>query len=82
MTQLTDRDLEERFNEFLDEVNPTVIICGLEYEPSDVLKSTDPVGYRVLMSNWLDEEISQDVIFEHSDGSYHDEEEETENECI
>ena len=37
---------EEQFNAFLDDVEQSVTICGVEFYPSDILKSCDPVAYR------------------------------------
>ena len=37
---------ESEFDEFLDEVESSVVIYGMEFFPSDILKSCDPVAYR------------------------------------
>ena len=37
---------ESEFDEFLDEVDSSVVIYGMEFLPSDILKSCDPVAYR------------------------------------
>lgn len=55
--ELSDRELHDRFDEFLDEAYGTVSIAGLEYSTSDALKSTDPIAYRCSFSDWLDAEI-------------------------
>jgi hypothetical protein len=75
MTQLHDYQLEEMFDEMLDECYPVVEFGQLSYTPSDVLRSTDPVAYRVGFSDWLDSQLSDGQLFEHADGSIHDEEE-------
>ena len=37
---------EEQFNDFLDDVEKSVTICGMEFYPSDILKNCDPIAYR------------------------------------
>ena len=37
---------ESEFDEFLDEVEYSVVIYGVEFSPSDILKLLDPVAYR------------------------------------
>ena len=37
---------EEQFNDFLDEIEQSVTICGMEFYPSDILKNCDPIAYR------------------------------------
>lgn len=37
---------EAEFNDFLDDVESSVVIYGMEFLPSDILKSCDPVAYR------------------------------------
>lgn len=37
---------EDAFDEFLDDVEESVIIAGITFYPSDILKNCDPVAYR------------------------------------
>lgn len=37
---------ESEFDDFLDDVESSVVICGMEFQASDILKSCDPVAYR------------------------------------
>ena len=37
---------ESEFDEFLDEIESSVTVAGMEFFPSDILKSCDPVAYR------------------------------------
>jgi len=78
MTQLTDRDLESMFIEYFDDVNPPIKFGCLEYLPSDVLKSVDPIAYREEFNCYINFRMDE-LIFEHSDGSYHDEPEDEED---
>ena len=51
-TGLTDYELEERYIEMLNEVYGTVNIAGLEYDTAQALKETDPIAYRVGLSDY------------------------------
>lgn len=42
------------FDEHLDEVLDSVKIGMLEYSPSDVFKSVDPIAYEISFQEWLD----------------------------
>ena len=37
---------ESEFDEFLDEIESSVTVAGMEFFPSDILKLLDPVAYR------------------------------------
>lgn len=43
---------EDVFDEFLDDVEESVMICGMEFQASDILKSCDPVAYRCAKSEY------------------------------
>ena len=43
---------ESDFDEFLDDSEETVTVCGMEFYPSDILKSCDPVAYRCAKSDY------------------------------
>lgn len=72
MTILSESDLETMFDDMLDETNERVKIGQLEYLPSDVLRSVDPVAHRCGFVDWLDSEISEGNVFEDDEGNYHD----------
>ncbi|UPU15926.1 phage hypothetical protein [Stenotrophomonas virus Jojan60] len=61
---LSDYDLEQRYDEMLDECFPTVEFGGVSYDPSTVLYRVDPIAYRCGFSEWLDSEISDGNISE------------------
>ena len=46
--------LEEWFDESLDECNKDITIGMLTYSPSQVLKAVDPVAYRIGLSEHAD----------------------------
>jgi hypothetical protein len=49
---LTSWELEQAYNEMLDEVYGTVNIAGYEYDTSKALKEIDPIAYRVGMNDY------------------------------
>ena len=49
---LTSWELEQAYNEMLDEVYGTVNIAGYEYDTSRALKEIDPIAYSVGMSDY------------------------------
>jgi hypothetical protein len=46
------QDLEDSFNEMLDECYPVVVIGGIHFFPSTILKECDPIAYRVALSDY------------------------------
>lgn len=79
MKQYSERDLERMYDDMLDEVYPDCQIAGLTYSTSHALKELDPTAYRCGFNDWLDGELGES-IFEHADGEYYDEAEDSENE--
>lgn len=51
-----EHELEDRFDEMLDECHEEVDICGLYYAPSFALYNVDPIAYRQEYLGWLDSE--------------------------
>jgi hypothetical protein len=43
----------ERFDDMLDEAGP-VVIAGIEFYPSAILKEMDPIAYDVKFSDYMD----------------------------
>jgi hypothetical protein len=57
--EYTTLEIEEQFDEMLDETNELIKIGTLTYLPSQVLKNVDPIAYRIGLSefeDYLDEE--------------------------
>jgi hypothetical protein len=50
----TETEIEEQYNEMLDETNELIKIGNLTYLPSQVLKNTDPIAYRIGLSEFED----------------------------
>lgn len=80
--ELSERQLEEMHDDFLDDVYGEVEIAGLRYMTSDVLREIDSVAYNESYHNWLDYCLTNEDLFEHADGTIHDcaEEDSTEEE--
>lgn len=57
---LTDRDIDSRFDDHLNEIYPECKIAGFEYETSRALKAVDPTAYRVTRADWLSYESDEE----------------------
>ncbi len=53
---ISEHDALERFDDFLNEVHPSVNICGYDYDAARSLKEVVPIAYREEFNNWLDSE--------------------------
>lgn len=49
---MEDYEIMESYNEFLNEVNAEVVINGMSYSPSYVLREVDPIAYRVGLADY------------------------------
>ena len=56
---------EDDFDSYLDDEG-LVTVCGLEFYPSDILKSCDPIAYRIAKSDY-ESNIDLDDVEEYSD---------------
>jgi hypothetical protein len=68
---LTECELENRFEDMIDETTPLVVILGMPYNPSQVLKNVDPTAYRCCYADWLDAEVQNESLTE-IDGEYYE----------
>lgn len=57
---------ESDFDEFLDDIEESVVVCGMTFYPSDILKSCDPVAYRCAKSDY-ESNYDLDDIEEYND---------------
>lgn len=73
MAEITYEQLCDRFDEMFDECTPAVTFGCLTYQPSDVLACVDPIAYREEVNNYIDTLLTDEQIYEHADGTYHDE---------
>ena len=51
---MEDYEILESYNDFLDEVNPEIVINGMTYSPSYVLREVDPIAYNVGLTDYQD----------------------------
>jgi hypothetical protein len=51
--KMTEQELHDSFDEVLDSIEP-VKILGYTYQPSQVLKNTDPIAYRTALADYAD----------------------------
>ena len=56
MCKYNEYELEQMYDEFLDECYPTVNVCGYDFDPSRALKELDPTAYRCGFLDWCDQE--------------------------
>jgi len=54
METISEYELEQMYDEMLDEVYGVVEIAGMTYDTSRALKDCDPIAYRVGMSDYAD----------------------------
>jgi len=52
--------LVEDFNYYFDNQHGDVVIAGISFSPSDILKEMDPIAYNEEFNNWLDIEMALD----------------------
>lgn len=62
MEWVTWDDARESFDDLLDECGP-VMVAGLEYMPSRVLREVDPIAYRCGLIDYIDSEgVDSDTL--------------------
>ncbi len=57
--EVSEHDLQTRYDEMLDECYPDLIVCGLNYSSSRTLQEVDPIAYRCGFNDWLDSELGE-----------------------
>jgi hypothetical protein len=50
----TQEELEEMFDEMLDETHPEIKIGNLTFYPSQVLANCDPIAYQISVQEYVD----------------------------
>ena len=53
-------ELEESYDDMLDDAYGTVEVAGMTYDTSRILKNVDPIAYRVGMADYADSLTSND----------------------
>lgn len=56
LSPIDTRDLEESFDNYLDEAYGTVEVCGYTFDCREILEELDNIAYREMFNNWLDSE--------------------------
>lgn len=46
----------EAYDQMLNDLYPPVEVAGITWDPAEVLKKMDPIGYRVGFNDWADSE--------------------------
>jgi len=70
--ELTECELYEIYDDFLNNTNNLVTICGYEYEPAPALKLVDKVAYQEGFNEWLNVLIENGEITYTDDKHYED----------
>ena len=73
MKRIYMNDIEGMYIDMLDDVEDEVNICGYKYTPSSTLLGVDPIVYHEGFRDYIDGLLTDEIIFEHSDGNYYDE---------
>lgn len=69
--EITESELDRRYSEMIDDCYPEVVVCGISFAPSRVLRELDETAYRCGFSDWLDAESDRVVEI---GGNYYDRE--------
>ena len=54
--------LVEDFNYYFDDIHGDVVIAGISFSPSDILKEMDPIAYNEEFHNWMDIEMNLEEV--------------------
>jgi hypothetical protein len=75
MSELSYKQLCDMFDDCFNSCFPAVVFGGLRYQASTVFKSVDSIAYQQEVFNYIDSLLIDKQIYEHRDGSYHDQKE-------
>ena len=67
---LNDYELEDMFDEYIDDVEGQVELMGYNYYVSHLMKNTDPIAYREEYLAWIDIQVQNGVLKEIADSKY------------
>lgn len=70
--QMTREDLEACYDEALDRTQKPVIIAGIAFDRSSILKALDPIAYREFSLVWANDMDIEVVEEDDMDGEYDD----------
>jgi hypothetical protein len=64
--KMTESQLQESFEQYLDDVHPEVTIAGITFSASRVLREMDPIAFQVYMSDYASaSNMDIEVVEEH-----------------
>ena len=53
-------NLNNVFDDILDDCYGDVVICGITFSPSQILKACDPIAYRVYLADYENNRQAED----------------------
>lgn len=69
-TLITEKELQDQFIELLNDCNDLIKIGNLTYEAGYALQKLDPTAFRCGLNDFIDNQLSDDII-EEIDGDYY-----------
>jgi len=57
-------ELDDQYDEMLNEITPEHEILGVHIEPAKFLKENDPIAYRCGKCDWLDSQTTDGILIE------------------
>ena len=57
----TDTELDSQYADWIDEIHDFVIVAGITFQPSRILRELDPTAYRCGFNDYLDAEELDEV---------------------
>lgn len=73
MPILYDDDIEEAYDQMLDDIYGCVKVTNYTYPTSQALRELDPIAYNQGVADFTEQQVADGVWFYHEDGSIHDE---------
>ena len=56
------KKMESDFQYYFDNQHGDVVIAGISFSPSDILKEMDPIAYNEEFHNWMDIEMNLEEV--------------------
>lgn len=61
-TEVNGHEMEDRYQDALNECYPGLTIAGYEYDTARALKEVDPIAYRCGFADYIDSEIGETIV--------------------
>lgn len=68
LIELETVNMEEAYDDYLDDLYGEIEICGVKYSASVAFYRIDEIAYNCGFSEWLDYELSEDISVTFDDG--------------